>query len=162
MGDSMRDEQGGVDETTEDRDTSPTGDAGEQSAEFEDTPAEVEGKASAGIASTEENEALEHTEGGGTTRDGTDAGVPMMQGDASEPVGPEDAFGEGQKRGDYSQRVGGSHAESVPIKGGGEPVLDEDGNVVDISPRSKLVSQTERAGDQGEVPGEKGGVTTAV
>lgn len=96
-----------------------------------------------------------------TTKDGTDAGVDMLPGDASEPVGPEDAFGEGQKRGDYSGRVSGAHAESVPLEGGGEPILDDDGNVVDLKPKSKLVSQTERAGDQGEVPGEKGGVTTA-
>ncbi len=49
--------------------------------------------------------ALEHTRGGVHTRDGADAGVPMLAGSADEPVGPEDAYGRGPKRGDYTGRV---------------------------------------------------------
>lgn len=133
----------------------------EDEAAVEETPAEAEAKEAAGIATAEENADLEHTEGGATTRDGTDAGVPMMQGDASEPVGPEDAFGEGDKRGDYSERTGtGAHAESVPVEGGGEPIRDEDGNILDVKPKSKLVPQDGRTAERGDVAGEKGGVTT--
>lgn len=133
----------------------------EDATAVEETKDEAEAKEAAGIATAEENAALEHTEGGTTTRDGTDAGVPMLPGDSSEPVGPEDAFGEGDKRGDYSKRTGtGSHAESVPVEGGGEPIRDDDGNIVDVTPRSKLVPQDGRTEERGEVPGEKGGVTT--
>ena len=128
------------------------------SDEQKETKAEAEAKKDAGVASDKQNAKLEHSESGATTRDGTDAGVPMLPGDASEPVGPEDAFGEGPKRGDYSERVDGSHMESRPVEGGGEPILDEDGNTVDYKPKSELVPQTPRASDQGEVPGEKGGV----
>jgi hypothetical protein len=126
-----------------------------------ETPEEAEAKEAAGIATAEQNAALEHSEGGATTRDGTDAGVPMQQGSPDEPVGPEDAFGEGEKRGDYSTRVGtGAHAVSVPVEGGGEPILDDDGNQVDVRPKSKLVDQVSRVAEQGDVAGEKGGVTT--
>lgn len=38
-----------------------------------------------------------------TRRPGND-GVPMIEGDPSEPTGPEDAAGQGVKRGDYSER----------------------------------------------------------
>lgn len=43
-------------------------------------------------------------------RDANDAGVPMVpaSGPRTEPTGPEDALGLGPKRGDYSQRLGGS------------------------------------------------------
>lgn len=126
-----------------------------------ETKAEAEAKQDAGVASEKENAKLEHTEGGATTRDGTDAGVPMLPGSADEPQGPEDALGEGPKRGDYSERVDGAHLESRAVEGGGQPVLDDEGNVVDYTPRSELVPQTPRASDQGEVSGEKGGVTTA-
>src|SRR5687768_3044980 len=67
------------------------------------------GPTGASIGTPEENAALEHsTEPGSTTTrmDGLDAGVPMLQGDGSEPVGPEDALGPGPKRGDYTSRVG--------------------------------------------------------
>lgn len=101
---------------------------------------------------------------GATTKDdGTDAGVPMLPGSPGEPQGPEDAFGEGQKRGDYADRVGtNQHAESVAIEGGGQPVYGgEDGEeIVDFTPRSKLVSQNERVDEVGDEAGEKGGVTT--
>ena len=56
-----------------------------------------------------------HSAGGVTTRDDAlDSGVPMLQGDSSEPVGPEDALGSGQKRGDYSEVIGNKqHYHSV-------------------------------------------------
>lgn len=94
----------------------------------------------------------EHTRGGTTTRDDrTDLGVPMLAGDPSEPAGPEDAFGPGPKRGDYSGRTGNTRShQTVPIPDAkpGEP------NV-------RVVSQTGRANDQGEVAKVKGGVDTS-
>lgn len=93
-----------------------------------------------GVATTKENEKLKHSRGGATTRDDRlDLGVPMLQGDASEPVGPEDALGEGPKRGDYSERLGyeGYH------------------------PHTGNTPQKPRASDRGEVKGRKGGVNSA-
>ena len=137
-------------------------------------------KEDAGIATATENSKLKHSEdlapelyGAGdalkagkrpsaTTRDdSTDAGVPMLQGPPDEPQGPEDAFGPGPKRGDYSQRTGGVNSMvSVPVEGGGQPIVDGDGNIVDYTPHSVLVPQTPRASVQGEVAGAKGGVDT--
>lgn len=94
------------------------------------------------VASTEANDALEHSEGGQTTRsDRTDLGVPMLPGSPDEPVGPEDAFGDGPKRGDYSIAAfdGSVHTQITP-----------DG----------VEHQNPKSADQGEVAGEKGGVTT--
>jgi hypothetical protein len=146
-------------------DAAGDGDAGTSTEATSEAPAETvaeeEGKEEAGVATAAENADLEHTEGGVTTRDGTDGGVPMAQGSGSEPVGPEDALGEGQKRGDYSERVGPGHMESRAVEGGGEPVYDDEGNVIDYKPRSELVSQSARVGEQGDVEGEKGGVTTS-
>lgn len=75
-----------------------------------------------------------------------DLGVPMLKGSTSEYVGPEDALGEGPKRGDYRDRIGPSnyHPHQVEFVDG-KPVM---------------VSQRPRAEDIGEAPG-KGGVTTA-
>lgn len=113
-----------------------------------------------GVATEEQNARLEHSVGGSTTRDDlTDAGVPMIGGDPGEPVGPEDALGQGDKRGDYRDRVVGEPHESVPIEGGGEPVI-VDGVVVDYTPRSRLERQAPRTEQIGDVAGEKGGVTT--
>ena len=71
---------------------------------------------SGAVASKAQNDKLKHSEGGVTTRDDAlDSGVPMLQGDSSEPVGPEDALGSGPKRGDYSDVVGNKqHYASVP------------------------------------------------
>ena len=95
---------------------------------------------------------LEHTEGGTTTRDDAlDAGVPMLAGDPSEPVGPEDAFGPGPKRGDYSDRIdSGPHLVSEPIADAepGEPI-------------ARLVPASDRASQRGDEKGRKGGVDTA-
>lgn len=80
---------------------------------------------------------LAHSAGGTTTRDdANDLGVPMLPGSPAEPVGPEDALGEGPKRGDYSDRVSGLHYE------GSTP-------------------QTPRVADVGDAEGLKGGVDTA-
>ncbi len=92
---------------------------------------------------------LEHTQGGRTTRDDdADLGVPMLAGDGSEPVGPEDALGPGPKRGDYSKRLG--DANYAPH----EVVLDDKGNV-------KVIDQAKRASERGDEKGKKGGVETA-
>lgn len=94
---------------------------------------------------------LEHTEGGVTTRDDAlDAGVPMLPGQPDEPIGPEDAFGRGPKRGDYSDRIdSGPHlvTERIPDAKPGEP-------------HTRLVNVSERAGERGDKPG-KGGVSAA-
>jgi hypothetical protein len=118
------------------------------------------------IATPEQNAALEHSEGGSTTRDDRlDAGVPMLQGDASEPTGPEDALGQGPKRGDYRDRVPGNPHESIPNPKAGQPITRDDGDgndvVVDYEPHSILVQQKPRTEDIGDVAGEKGGVTTS-
>lgn len=96
-------------------------------------------KASDAVASESQNKKLEHSEGGTTTRDdATDLGVPMLQGDPSEPVGPEDALGDGPKRGDYSERLG----EGYQPHRGAEP-------------------QRPKVEDRGDEKGRKGGVETA-
>jgi hypothetical protein len=93
-----------------------------------------------GVASESQNDKLKHSEGGTTTRDdATDLGVPMLQGDPSEPVGPEDALGDGPKRGDYSRRLGSDH----------------------YAPHRGAEAQAPKASDQGEEKGKKGGVETA-
>lgn len=116
------------------------------------------------VATAEQNDALEHSESGTHSRnDALDQGVPMQQGSPDEPVGPEDALGEGPKRGDYSGRQpeGTTHLESVSAPDGGESVTDDDGNVVDRKPTSVLREQNSRVEDQGDVEGKKGGVETA-
>ena len=78
-------------------------------------------------------------------RSADDLGVPMLAGSPSEPVGPEDALGEGPKRGDYSDRIGpaGYHPHESSVK---------DGKVV-------VEAQRPRTADVGDAPG-KGGVNT--
>lgn len=96
------------------------------------------------MATPEDNAALEHSRGGATTRqDGTDAGVPMLQGDPSERQGPEDALGPGPKRGDYSTRLGDQYHPHISVIGA-------DG-------LARLVPQTANASDRGETRGIKGG-----
>ena len=106
-------------------------------------------------ASEKDVQKLEHTAGGLTTRDdANDLGVPMLAGDPSEPVGPEDALGQGPTRGDYRKRLGyynsGVPHEALPVKDPkpGDPVVE-------------LVPQGPRADEIGEVPGKKGGVDSA-
>lgn len=108
----------------------------------------------AGIASDQQNDRLEHTEGGVTTRDDAlDLGVPMLPGSPDEPVGPEDALGEGPKRGDYSARIGPPNYhphETMPVR-----------DAKPGDPRFVTVPQRPRADDIGDEPGKKGGVETA-
>lgn len=101
------------------------------------------------------SETLEHTQGGVTTRDdATDLGVPMLQGDPSEPVGPEDALGPGKKRGDYSENLPAGYrpttTEVIP-----EEEREEGG------PTVRLVNQLQRLSERGDEKGKKGGVTTS-
>ncbi len=66
---------------------------------------------------------LEHPEGGSTTKDATDLGVPMAEGEG--PQGPEDALDPKGTRGDYTGRIGsgesyemvrvGTHPDGTPI-----------------------------------------------
>lgn len=96
-------------------------------------------KKSEATASESQNSKLKHSESGVTTRDdATDLGVPMLQGDPSEPVGPEDALGDGPKRGDYTNRLGG------------------DG----YQPHAGSEAQRPKAADRGDAKGLKGGVDT--
>lgn len=91
---------------------------------------------------------LKHTRGGTTTRDDeTDVGVPMLAGDPAEPIGPEDAFGPGKKRGDYTQEPRSVQIVPNPDAKPGEPTV-------------KAVDQTARAAERGEVAKVKGGVGT--
>lgn len=113
------------------------------------TKAEQAAEAEAAATSGEEHrpDGLEHTEGGRTTRDDpADLGVPMLPGSGDEPQGPEDALGPGPKRGDYSDRVGPSDYDPHEVVAGDDGV--------------EVNRQRPRASDQGEVEGEKGGVTT--
>jgi hypothetical protein len=108
-------------------------------------------KAAGAQASEKDNEKLDHSEGGVTTRqDALDSGAPMLQGDPSEPVGPEDALGSGPKRGDYSKLIGNlQYTASVP-----NPNYDpEDPS----SPRSVLVEQNPLVEQRGDDKGVKGG-----
>ena len=104
------------------------------------------------IASTSDNSALKHSQGGKTTRDELDAGVPMLPGSPDEPQGPEDALGVGPKRGDYTGRIGGNEYQphqSVPIP--------------DAKPgeaNARLEAQRPRAEDIGDEAGVKGGTQT--
>lgn len=95
-----------------------------------------------------------HSAGGVTTRDDAlDSGVPMLPGDPSEPVGPEDAFGAGPKRGDYSDVVGNKQSyRSVP-----NPDRKDGDNTV---PAYVLEHQNPNVADIGDEKGKKGGVQT--
>lgn len=104
------------------------------------------------VASPAENDRLEHSQGGVTTRDdATDLGVPMKPGSPDEPVGPEDALGDGPKRGDYTNSLGDTSyhphtSERIPDAKPGEA-------------HTRMVSQSPKAEDIGDAEG-KGGVTT--
>ncbi|MEJ7783182.1 MAG: hypothetical protein WKF96_00165 [Solirubrobacteraceae bacterium] len=111
-----------------------------------------------------------------TKSDLHDLGAPMLPGDTAEPQGPEDALGEGLKRGDYRDRILTDPHTSVPLEGGGEPVTrwvnektgaaakkNANGAIevtVDFAPRSQVVSQLPRAEEIGDAGGIKGGVET--
>ncbi len=88
---------------------------------------------------------------GTTTRDDAlDSGAPMLEGDGSEPSGPEDALGSGKKRGDYSGLIGNQEFyASVP-----NPDRD---STDPSSPASVLVHQNPLVKDRGDDKGVKGG-----
>ena len=115
--------------------------------------ADTKAKADPSIATDRQNDRLEHSQGGTTTRnDALDAGVPMLPGSPDEPQGPEDALGEGPKRGDYTGRVGPSDYNphrSVPVA-----------NPKPGEARARLVAQRPNAADIGDASGLKGGVDT--
>ena len=104
------------------------------------------------VASEAQNDKLQHSVDGVTTRDDAlDLGVPMLPGDPQEPQGPEDALGEGPTRGDYSGRIGESNYQPHQTV-----------RVVDAKPGEpsvKVVAQRQNV-EQGEVAGKKGGVET--
>lgn len=117
------------------------------------TSATPEQKEKAGIATKAQNDKLQHSEGGITTRDDkTDLGVPMLQGSGDEPVGPEDALGVGAKRGDYTNRIGGSSYqphEIVPVE-----------NAKDGEASVEVQAQRPRTANIGDEAGVKGGVSS--
>jgi hypothetical protein len=76
-----------------------------------------------------------------------DLGVPMLPGKPDEPQGPEDALGEGPKRGNYADRIGPSSYAPHEV------TRDSDGKLV-------VTAQRPRVADVGDADG-KGGVTTA-
>ncbi len=100
-----------------------------------------------------QNSKLKHSEGGVTTRDdATDVGVPMLQGDASERQGPEDALGVGPKRGDYRERL--ARRDTAPHET--RPARDAKPG----EPTAVSEAQAPRAEDIGDAKGQKGGVDT--
>jgi len=108
-------------------------------------------KAAGAQASKQENDKLTHPEGGATTRDDAlDSGAPMLQGDRSEPVGPEDALGSGPKRGDYSKLIGPLQHAAAVVNPDYDPA---DPN----SPRTVLVHQNPLVEQRGDEKGKKGG-----
>lgn len=94
---------------------------------------------------------LKHSQGGVTTRDDAlDSGAPMLVGDPSEPAGPEDALGSGNKRGDYTGLIGDRQfTASVP-----NPNHDPSDP---SSPASVLVEQNPLIKQRGDDKGVKGG-----
>lgn len=107
------------------------------------------------VASDKQNAKLEHTRGGTTTRDdATDVGVPMLPGSPDEPVGPEDALGEGPTRGDYRDRIGPSNYQPT------ESVVIPEADRADDGPAVRVEAQRPRADEIGDVAGKKGGVET--
>ncbi len=114
-------------------------------------------KTAENVAAAGENTKLEHTNGGVTTRDDAlDLGVPMLPGDGSEPVGPEDALGVGPKRGDYTGRIGSGDYQPHEVRlGSVEAQLDPN------QPSVVVEAQRPRVEEIGEVAGKKGGVDTA-
>ncbi len=108
----------------------------------------------AGVATVGENNRLSHSEGGATTRsDVTDMGVPMLQGDGTEPQGPEDALGAGLKRGDYTNRIGGSSYQPHEV------VPNPDAKAGEAT--VKVIAQRPRTEEIGDETGIKGGVDTS-
>ncbi len=94
---------------------------------------------------------LRHSEGGATTRDDAlDSGAPMLAGDPSEPVGPEDALGSGRKRGDYAGLIGNRRYQASVPNPGYDPTDSS-------SPAAVLVDQNPLVEQRGDEKGVKGG-----
>ena len=86
-----------------------------------------------------------------TTRDDAlDSGAPMLKGDGSEPGGPEDALGSGDKRGDYSGLIGNQEFYASVPNPNHDPSNPD-------SPASILVHQNPLVQDRGDEKGVKGG-----
>lgn len=79
-----------------------------------------------------------------------DVGVPMLPGDPSERQGPEDALGDGPKRGDYRDRITGNPHTVVPVE-----------DAKDGEARVEVQAQAPKAEDIGDESGVKGGVETS-
>ena len=111
----------------------------------------AEKKVAGAQASEQENGKLEHSAGGATTRqDVLDSGAPMLQGDASEPTGPEDALGSGPKRGDYSKLIGDRQFSAAVPNPNYDPTDPS-------SPATVLVHQNPLVEQRGDEKGVKGG-----
>lgn len=82
-----------------------------------------------------------------------ETGVPVLPTTGAEPQGPEDALGPGPKRGDYRGR---QPEGAVHMTG---EVIPEDERV-EGGPITRHVVQNHHTHNIGDVPGEKGGVTT--
>lgn len=151
------------DQTPPDETTGTSGDgsavtAADEAAQTDTIEAlgQVEDATPDNVASPQENADLAHsdeTAPASTRTDATDTGVPMLPGSPDEPVGPEDALGDGPKRGNYAGRVGPSgyeptYTERIPDAKPGEP-------------HTRLVAQRPKVEEIGDVEGEKGGVTTS-
>ncbi len=94
---------------------------------------------------------LRHSAGGVTTRDDAlDSGAPMLAGDPSEPVGPEDALGSGRKRGDYRELIGDRRYQASVPNPNHDPADP-------TSPRAVLVDQNPLVEQRGDDQGVKGG-----
>ncbi len=94
---------------------------------------------------------LRHSVGGVTTRDDAlDSGAPMLAGDPSEPVGPEDALGSGRKRGDYRELIGDRRYQASVSNPNHDPADP-------TSPRAVLVDQNPLVEQRGDDRGVKGG-----
>ena len=90
-------------------------------------------------------------EGVATRDDAKDLGVDMLPGDRSEPVGPEDALGSGDKRGDYAPRQPENTAHYAAVA---NPDYDR---ANPNSPASVLVFQNPLVEQRGDEKGVKGG-----
>lgn len=108
-----------------------------------------------GVATKAQDSKLKHSAGGVSTRDDAlDNGAPMLAGDPSEPVGPEDALGKGPKRGDYTDLIGPKQYTHSVVNPDWDPANP------DKAPRFVTEHQNPHVSDIGDAKG-KGGVNTA-
>lgn len=120
----------------------------------ETKPVQNKSPQSATEAKEKENSRLSHSRGGVTTRDDkTDLGVPMLPGSPKERVMPEDALGEGDKRGDYTKRLGDANYRPHEI------AKIEDAKAGEA--QFEAIPQAPRTEQIGDDSGLKGGVETS-